>query len=496
MSNLKFLHKGKGYHIYDSNGDSLTISLSDGKPAEKYLEAISRIKYKKTTCLTRDVFEAAIFNAKSIVGSEENRNVNDVLKLHFLKETIFILLETEKKFIDNPHLLEDLIGLYWKTYSSAVSVQLDVPPEIAIDTCERYLDLCMTDANQDWFNRQKNPNRGDERGQDNRQNRLNREEEIIKVADVLMELNEKEEMTLKETEEARKVEEVKRRIVHMDQMLEHAKQWLISRYNLHKARKINQQGVQFEKYLEIFSFLILILVCFNPLLTYLLSPMMDILSSPLMSLLERYEIHPPVLSKEDISRIAVASFYLIGCIPIASILLDLFDKSKPADLQIHLPRMAAGIVVGYFLLLNDVVWAAVFTEKTVFCFFSPEFNISGLIWMILGLAGIPLFAVYLYILVEMNSVLGIKYPLTRKACRLWRRGWAYSIIIGVVFSDLFGKSVVDRLSSNESFHLSGQIQGLFGYIYPEAVCYLAPIALFIGIFVQLLWQDKALTEKI
>ena len=95
----------------------------------------------------------------------------------------------------------------------------------------------------------------------------------------------------------------------------------------------------------------------------------------------------------------------------------------------------------------------------------------------------------------MSNVPGIsKSKIRLKALRILVRGFSYSLIAGVLFSDIFGQAIVDRIPTN-SIEPS-YFYGLLGRIYPEAVLMLSPLALFIGIFLQLLWDDKAITERI
>ena len=114
---------------------------------------------------------------------------------------------------------------------------------------------------------------------------------------------------------------------------------------------------------------------------------------------------------------------------------------------------------------------------------------------------LPLAAVLVYIAIEINNVKGID-PRTkpRKALLLLARGLAYSILIGVLYSDIFGESIVTRVADGKDLAVAQSqlscARGIFGNIYPEVVFYLSPLALFIGVFLQLLWEDKTLTEKI
>jgi len=74
--------------------------------------------------------------------------------LSFLQICIFVLTEAQRRFVRRPGLLQELIWLYWQTFQCQRSKNKDlISPDLAIDVCERYLDLLEDDANQDWFDR-------------------------------------------------------------------------------------------------------------------------------------------------------------------------------------------------------------------------------------------------------------------------------------------------------------------------------------------------------
>lgn len=186
--------------------------------------------------------------------------------------------------------------------------------------------------------------------------------------------------------------------------------------------------------------------------------------------------------------------------------LDLCSARGGKGIQVQLPRLAAGIVVGFLVLLNGDAWLSIFINKTAF-YLIPSISAQGTFSWPLSTGRVigPLVLVYLYILVEMSNVAGIRRKkVWVKALELWFRGLAYSILVGAVISDLFGEALVGKvmqdLHGNDVVLRTGNhllaLRGWFGLIYPEVICYLSPLAFFIGVFVQLLWEDKPLTERI
>jgi hypothetical protein len=156
------------------------------------------------------------------------------------------------------------------------------------------------------------------------------------------------------------------------------------------------------------------------------------------------------------------------------------DMNK--NIQLFLPRLAAGIILGFLFQLADESWCGIFDERLNF---GDNFSIC----LFIGRIFMPLCGVLIYVFIEMNNVPGIKVGY--KPFHILLRGYSYAVLIGVLASDIFGKSLGGKYAANSS-----SLQGVFGVIYPEVILYQAPLALFVGIFLQLLWEDKTLTDKI
>jgi hypothetical protein len=155
-------------------------------------------------------------------------------------------------------------------------------------------------------------------------------------------------------------------------------------------------------------------------------------------------------------------------------------------MQFFLPRLIAGIIAGYLLLMSDEVWR--FIRMFDGAAENPLVNFTLLNRFL------PLLGVFVYILIEISHVEGITNT-TKKARFFFSRAYAYAIIMGLVISDIFGNSMT---GGKDSCALVKEAQlGFFtGYIYPEVILFLSPLALFVGIVLQLLWDDKKLTDKI
>jgi len=465
--------------------ERVTINY-DAKGPKDYLQAVPLMKYPGFPDDDWEKYEYCLYHA-DLIAEEIKEKPKTVLL--FLSETIFILSETGRKFIDKPDHIENLIYRYWEAYSANAGID----PDLAIAVCERYLELCESDANQDWFER----------------NNLHREDQIREISEKLLLLRYLDGTNPNENDKGR-----------IEQLLNRARRWLILRYNLEEARKITyhkRPGRRFlASWLPEISALLILAVCFflkikasifhglqgdtdkgfcllawlRHTWTYLLDQcpfvpwerlpiiffyisagvIVALLASPLL----RRTGEPPV----DTERPGV------GVALLASPLLRRTDSWPKPDLQLHLPRLAAAILVGYMLLLNDEAWQGILWLHA---------------WPFFGGILIPIVAVALYILIEMNNVsgIGIKYAIWRKALRLLFRGASYAVLFGIIISDLVGESIVARLVKANSEKPEPEfLPGCFGNVYPEVLCLLAPMALFIGVFIQVLWEDKTLTEKI
>ena len=409
----------------------------------------------------RKVWDEAVFNSLEIL--DKNQQCSPELKLHFLRDVIFILCETGIVYSRKPHLLKDLTYLYYTV--SKRSTSPDVSSYLSIEACERYLELLADDAGQEWFDRMAL----------NKKPEITREKEVEDVVTCLNELIKSNKGTkcplglkcpldkgaLVSSEQQKKI----------NQALNRSKDMLLAWYNLKKAVEIatTLQGGWGPKRLRRFisgwlpdiTGFVTIAYCvwFKAQTTakYVFNPLKFVGADPI-----------------------IFSIYVLMIFGIGNSLWKLSQKTKEINLQIYLPRIPAGIIVGYLVLMSDEAWGGIF-------------GVHGSLFI--GRTALPCMAVILYIFIEMNNVKGIRYPIYRKAIRLFSRGAAYAVLTGVLISDLFGDAIVNRIYTDNG-NTPPAIKGLFGHIYPEVIFYLAPLALFIGVFLQLLWEDKPLTAKI
>lgn len=306
---------------------------------------------------------------------------------------------------------------------------------------EKYLRLCIDDSNQEWFDLHSQAR--------SKKRPKTREEEVADVARKLLKKDYRKNFA-------------KRKLW----LLEKAQSWLLLRYNLWEASKIafNRQAwwhrLIFMAMPECLFAIVLLWLLFGPI-------------KPI----EFYD-----------KNWFLFIFYLVGSVG-ALVWVVCVSKNEwkrflgglDKNVQLFLPRLAAGIIVGYLVLFNDEPWRCVFENVL-------HFSGKDGIWPAVARVILPLLGVLVYVYIETNKMTGHK--ISWKPIVVFLRGCAYSALIGVVVSDVFGASMAKH------HHALPAFQGFFGTIYPKIIFCHAPLALFIGVFLQLLWEDKTLTEKI
>ncbi|RJQ24339.1 hypothetical protein C4565_10065 [Candidatus Parcubacteria bacterium] len=187
--------------------------------------------------------------------------------------------------------------------------------------------------------------------------------------------------------------------------------------------------------------------------------------------------------------------YLLYFLPVLGCSLTLIRRFRESkiniSLRIFLPRLAAAITVGYFVLMNNEAWQGAYCDP---CMHLDHLLSWPPIWNVLLKASartiVPLVAVFLYIYYMISKIPGIQMS-GRRTGKAFFRGLSYAVLIGMPMSDIFGKIMLEDMWSK-----TAGIEGVIGQIIPEMILYLAPLALFIGFFLQLLWEDKSLTDEI
>jgi hypothetical protein len=162
------------------------------------------------------------------------------------------------------------------------------------------------------------------------------------------------------------------------------------------------------------------------------------------------------------------------------------------------PRIGAGIIVGYLpVFLIDEVWDL--AERGAFTLLSVS--------LLLGVTTL------LYIYVEVQRRLGDPIIAFERARSIFVLGVLLAFGIGLVMTSLVGNFMVSRNWSPDGGPLLpievlrtgldpivGALPRVLGlepfYVFPPAVLMMTFLSFFIGIFLQLMWEDLPITEPL
>jgi hypothetical protein len=160
------------------------------------------------------------------------------------------------------------------------------------------------------------------------------------------------------------------------------------------------------------------------------------------------------------------------------------------------PRIGAGIIVGYLpVFLIDEVW-----------------DLARRPWFPLGVTVTLLgFMTLLYLYVEVRRRIPDPQQAFSRARRIWLLGVLQALGLGVVVTTLLGGFMVSRTWGAEpgidmeilrvaTPPFLGELPRIMGvepvYAFPTAVLLMTFLSLFIGTFLQLLWEDLPITEPL
>jgi hypothetical protein len=160
------------------------------------------------------------------------------------------------------------------------------------------------------------------------------------------------------------------------------------------------------------------------------------------------------------------------------------------------PRIGAGIIVGYMpVFLIDEVW-----------------DLARRPWFPLGVTVTLLgFMTLLYLYVEVRRRIPDATEAFSRARRIWLLGVLQALGLGVVVTTLLGGFMVSRTwGPDPGLDMAtlrtavppvlGELPRIMGlepiYAFPTAILLMTFLSLFIGTFLQLLWEDLPITEPL
>ena len=155
-----------------------------------------------------------------------------------------------------------------------------------------------------------------------------------------------------------------------------------------------------------------------------------------------------------------------------------------------LPRLFGGILVGYIpLMSSEDLWKWLLTLPT-----APAIGV----WLL------ALVFSYVYLRVEARGALSdcaisspVKRDIAIRSGQEFMIGLAEAYLIGVMLCEFLGYTALKGLG--EALQATGTqyvIKGWIGTLVPKVILLYAPLALFLGILVQLIWEEKTVTQPL
>jgi len=168
--------------------------------------------------------------------------------------------------------------------------------------------------------------------------------------------------------------------------------------------------------------------------------------------------------------------------------------------QMLIPRIAAGIIVGYLpIFFVDEVW-----------------DLARSSWMVLTRISVLMgFLTLLYLYVEVQRRLGGSAVAFARARQIFLLGVLQAFGVGIIMTGLVGRFMVERNWSEGPAgavastvgELTGTLTPFVGqlprvigvepfYLFPSAIFMMTFLSFFIGTFLQLMWEDIPITEPL
>lgn len=146
-------------------------------------------------------------------------------------------------------------------------------------------------------------------------------------------------------------------------------------------------------------------------------------------------------------------------------------------IRLLLPRLLGAVFIGF---IPVVAGSEVYT-------FPLRLNLM----QVSGISSVIFLIALIYLTVECYTMIG-KRDIFGRALGVSLYGLFASLILSLFICDVLAVDFVDytRATYNVGY------KGLFGVIYPQIVIFFASAALLIGIFIQVFWEEKTITEPL
>jgi hypothetical protein len=170
------------------------------------------------------------------------------------------------------------------------------------------------------------------------------------------------------------------------------------------------------------------------------------------------------------------SFFLAGA-------LWSFSGRVLTHSHLIIPRLAAAIFVGYApLLFSKDMWKTFQTMDWRPMFF---------------LITVGMFGSLIYLRIELSKSLYGKWRIGGRVGFIWLVGIIEALIIGIIVSDVLGDWIgFSTEIADQTLRESWVFKGFFGHIYWKVTVLAGALALLLGVILQIIWEEKPITEPI
>jgi len=178
-----------------------------------------------------------------------------------------------------------------------------------------------------------------------------------------------------------------------------------------------------------------------------------------------------------------AAFVILLNAGLAGKVVDLFFY--PLKAVLLTPRLIASLIIGFLpLVLAKDIWLFAFSRNW------PELTFMTLSGLLLS---------FVYIRHEVFKSLGEKHLASawRRSIRLFGRSLAYSFGIGYLLMDWFGEFFLNAALKQMTYaDISPVLWGFLGCIPLKPLCLFLAMALMLGVILQMIWEEKPITEPL
>ncbi len=167
---------------------------------------------------------------------------------------------------------------------------------------------------------------------------------------------------------------------------------------------------------------------------------------------------------------------LVITLPVIVLIASLFNHSL---MKLLVPRLFAGIVIGYFpILIASDFW---------------RFALLADYWAIGAIDGFALILSFVYLYHEIMNIVCCRGKALKRALNIFAKSIVYSFCTGIIILDIFTIYFLPILKITQIKDKYNLHVGIIGAIDLKILLLFFPLALLIGLFVQIIWEDKPIT---